>query len=448
MIKGILGTLSSAKAKMPVIYSILLIIAIPTVLIINTWWNVRSFERDMDFAVREKALGMQRSFAAVASTQPTVASNLNNALEKARELEPSLLAASVLVPDNNDGFEIVAGSDAREEEDGDIFLNQLVWSEEKSYFAKVYDEKSGQNVWMVISPIYNTLGNKYGLLNFRVSSLAVDEVVARTTKDALIILATSTVLVILLLINHLRFFEQSLMVDKLKKLDELKDDFISVATHELKNPIVVVRGAASMIRDNYQNQMKEEHRNWLDMIDSGVSDLNNLVQDLLNVTRIEQGRLDFSLTPLNVATIVTDVCKKLEYSAQGKGLTIHNYMYEKEVMVMGQEDRLREVFLNLVGNAIKYTPEGTVTVNFQDDPKGINLIVKDTGVGITPANKEKLFNRFVRIYNEKTDGVPGTGLGLWITKALVERMEGKIFVDSVINEGTVFTVYLKKPDVK
>lgn len=444
MIKKLLGSIAQVKGKLPIIYSVLLIVAIPLALILNTWWNLRSFERDMDFAVREKVLGMQRTFVALMQDELLTQNNVEQVLERIKINEPSLIAASVLTKNKVDEFDMLATTEAEVDDEEAVFINQLAWSQKESYFAKTYDAETDQNVWMVISPMFNSSGEKIGLTNFKVSTANVDKVVNRTTRDALIILVISTVLVLLLLINHLRFFEQSLLVNKLKQLDGMKNDFIAVATHELKNPLVVVRGAVDMIRDHYKDNIQPELQEWLAMIDTGIYDLNNLVQDLLNVSRIEQNRLDFNTKPANLSAMVDQLVMQMQTAAAGKGLQLLVDKPMQPVWAMVQEDRMKEVMQNLVGNAIKYTPAGSVTVAMAVDDKQVKLMVKDTGVGIAPEDKEKLFGRFVRIYNDQTKDVPGTGLGLWITKQYIERMQGKIFVDSILGQGTVFTVVLNR----
>ena len=109
---------------------------------------------------------------------------------------------------------------------------------------------------------------------------------------------------------------------------------------------------------------------------------------------------------------------------------------------MGNADRLREVLTNIVGNAIKYTPSGSVTISTTTERNKVQIIVQDTGIGIAPDDRKHLFQKFSRIQTDKTRDIPGTGLGLWITKQLIEQMKGSIFVDSVGGKGTTFTIVL------
>jgi two-component system phosphate regulon sensor histidine kinase PhoR len=325
-----------------------------------------------------------------------------------------------------------------------LFLNQLVWSQEESYFTKTYDPAIRQDVWMVISPVYDTQHQKIGLANFKVSTSAIDTVIDRTSRDAIVILFISVIAVILLIINHLRLFERSLMVDKLQQIDKMKDDFISVASHELKTPLTAIKGSVSIIRGNFKNNIPPELTEWFDMINDSVARLNDLVNDLLNVSRIEQNRLAFELSSVDSAAIITEVVNQLKFSAQTKSLQLIYQPSPVPLLVQANPNRFREVMVNLIGNAIKYTLTGSVTIREITEDKTIRFIIQDTGVGIAPEDKEKLFQKFSRVFNEKTRDVPGSGLGLWITKAMIERMNGKIYVDSVLDQGTVFTVVLNK----
>jgi signal transduction histidine kinase len=248
--------------------------------------------------------------------------------------------------------------------------------------------------------------------------------------------------VVLLLINHLKFFQQSLFVEKLKQLDQMKDDFISVASHELRTPLTAIKSYAAMMAKDFQGKIPEKIKKRMDIINFSIQRLEQLINDLLNVSRLEQGKLDFQLSPVNTDEIITEIINQLRVTAEQKQLQL-NYNARPDLQsAQSHPDRLREVLLNLIGNAIKYTKQGQVQITQKQENNKLYILIQDTGIGISPEDREKLFQKFSRIRNEQTQDISGTGLGLWITKTIVEKMQGKIYLDSVIGQGTVVTVIL------
>lgn len=411
-------------------------------LVLNTWWNLRAFQRDMDFAVREKALGIQRSMTVWLASQAIDEAVLTEQLVAIAAQEPAIVSLSVMARQPTGVLAVVATTNnAYTEGDEKLVLNEMAAQQDEPFFTKTYDQFSAQNVWVAVAPFGDEDSAARGLLNLKVSGEVVESIVNRTSRDAMIILMVSIGLVVLLLVNHLHFFERALLVDKLKQIDQMKDDFISVASHELKTPLTAIAGCVMMLK---KLPLAKEASEWVVMIDDSVSRLKELVNDLLNVSRIEQNRMDFVLTKVNSTEVVGAVIRQLTFTAQQKNLALAYEPENPPVLIMANGERYREVLVNLVGNAIKYTLKGGVRVYHTVEEKTVKLVVQDSGVGIAPENKEKLFTKFTRLYDEKTRDVPGTGLGLWITKEMVERMGGKIYVDSIVGQGTVFTVVLSR----
>lgn len=434
------------KGRTPIVYSLVIIALIPLFLVLNTLWNLRAYERDMHFAVREKVLFIQQMSGVLFQNSELTNEALNPILDQIRQDMPAVISMSVLTRSGaTEDFQVVATTrlDAIET-DEKMLVNMLAWTEERSFFTQIYDPILQNSVWSVVAPIYGQDGHKIGLVNIKVSTDQVDAVVARTTRDALIILLATVGIAILLLLNHAKFYERSLLYEKLKEVDRMKDDFISVASHELRTPLTAIKGYAEMVERDLGEQISANTRKYMYVIKQSIQRLDNLVEDLLNVSRIEQNRLDFNLSGVNSATVIAEVLEQLLPNAQAKGLELINHATDASIIVLSQPDRLREVLFNLIGNAIKYTIDGQVEVSQETKSDLVNIYVKDSGIGISPQDKARLFQKFSRLRNEKTQDVPGTGLGLWITKEIVEKMHGKIYVDSVLDQGTVFTVTLQR----
>lgn len=241
--------------------------------------------------------------------------------------------------------------------------------------------------------------------------------------------------IMILLLRHARIVDYTVLYRKLAEVDKLKDDFISMAAHELRTPLSIIRGYASMLVESKSLAEGDHHQ--AELIDRSAVQLNALVEDLLNVMRIEQGRMDFTFVSLDLASAAQEVADMFSISAREKGLAL---TYEKNgaVMAVLDADRIRQVLINIVGNAVKYTPAGAVTIKvFSDDTKKRAVVrVSDTGIGISAEEQKNLFGKFYRVKSDETKQIRGTGLGLWITKQLVLNMKGTISVESIKGKGT------------
>lgn len=445
MFKKIWIQISAYKDKFPIVYSIILITLIPLTLVFNTWWNVRAFNRDSNFAVREQALAVQKTLATFLVQNDLESSWLQTTLENIRKTQTSITRISILKYTDNGEFLVLSSAGLGQNSvDEQLFLNQMAWTGKETFFTQSYDVENGRNVWIAVGPVLDDQGKAKALINLKISTETVDQIINRTTRDSVIVLVISVGVIILLLLNHLRFFERSMLVDKLKEIDKMKDDFISVASHELRTPLTAIKSGVSMIKEDFQQNIPSQIQEWFGIIDQSVARLNDLVNDLLNVSRLEQNRLDFVLTPVNADEMLKEIVSQLQFSAIEKKLQLNLELGNDTSLINVQADRLREVFTNLIGNAIKYTKQGKVTVSKIVEKSTVRYLVQDTGIGLAPEDKEKLFMKFSRIANDQTKDIPGTGLGLWITKTIVEKMKGKIFVDSILGQGTVFTVVFEK----
>jgi signal transduction histidine kinase len=169
--------------------------------------------------------------------------------------------------------------------------------------------------------------------------------------------------------------------------------------------------------------------------------LGDLVEDLLDVSRIEQGRMKIDATPEQPEKIIAEVMEELESNAKTKGLAFEFKKPEAPLPSIEVDSaRLKQVLVNIFGNALKYTPKGSVTITAYVDENLVKIKCTDTGLGMTAQARERLFEKFYRIRTDDTAQIPGTGLGLWITKQLVELQKGKIYVDSIEKVGTQITI--------
>lgn len=230
----------------------------------------------------------------------------------------------------------------------------------------------------------------------------------------------------------------------------MKDEFISMASHELRAPITGIRGYLKMILDKSFGELPDEVEEKLTLVASETDRLHDLVEDLLEVSRIEQQRIDLDIKPLDSQSIIEGMIQTFALQAKEKGLELKFTKQADLPKMKADESRLKQILVNLISNAIKYTPQGSVSLSSElvtGKQPMIKIKVSDTGLGMTAKDRDKLFEKFYRVKNEKTSGITGTGLGLWITKQLILLMKGDIYVDSIENVGTHVTILLPADQV-
>lgn len=233
---------------------------------------------------------------------------------------------------------------------------------------------------------------------------------------------------------------------RLKELDQLKDDFVSITSHELRTPMTVIRSYAWMVLNKSDIELSEKMKKSLVRILISAERLINLVNDLLNVSRIEAQRIEINPQPLNLISLVKDIIDEIYYSKSTEKNIQFIILEQKLPEVFADPDKLRQVLLNLVGNSVKFTPPGgKITFSFFTDGQVVETSVKDSGVGISKEDLGRLFQKFGRLDTSyiSISSSGGTGLGLYISKKLIELMHGKIWAESEgVGKGTTFTFSL------
>jgi PAS domain S-box-containing protein len=239
--------------------------------------------------------------------------------------------------------------------------------------------------------------------------------------------------------------------ERLKELDELKSDFVSNVSHELRTPLTAIKGSVDNMLDGITGPLNEKQTRYLSRIKANSDRLARLINDLLDLSRIEAGiRLRYMNTFL--LPIATEVIETLRPMAAEKRIQIEVAPDAENVTAWVDSDRISEILINLVGNAIKFTPsEGRVRIHLHSiGGKFVKITVADTGPGIPADHASRVFDRFYQVTQAELQKTRGTGLGLSIAKALVEMHGGKIWLESVEGEGStfVFTLPIEQPGVE
>ncbi|OGC56190.1 hypothetical protein A3H26_03180 [candidate division WWE3 bacterium RIFCSPLOWO2_12_FULL_36_10] len=232
---------------------------------------------------------------------------------------------------------------------------------------------------------------------------------------------------------------------KLQELDQMKTDFISIASHQLRTPLTAIKGYSSMILEGTYGDTSLKIKGAVDKIFQSAQRLIYIVNDLLDVSRIEQGRFQLALEEVKIANVLKDVVEELRTNAQKKNLDLsfNVSIDDAEVKIKADPSKIRQVLTNLVDNAIKYTPSGYVKAELQRVGATVLISVKDSGAGISPETLSNLFQKFTRAKNVAKLHTDGSGLGLYIAKQIIDAHQGKIWAESTgEGHGSRFCVEL------
>jgi PAS domain S-box-containing protein len=227
--------------------------------------------------------------------------------------------------------------------------------------------------------------------------------------------------------------------------DRAKTEFISTVSHELRTPMTSIKGYADLLLIGAAGDINENQQRFLSVIKSNADRLSILVNDLLDISRIESGRVKLELKPISIEAVVEAVVTSLRARLEEKQQTLRVLMSEDDLpRVYGDRDRVIQILTNLVSNAHQYTPAGgALTIGVHETDGYLQIDVSDTGIGIAQENQPKVFDRFFRADDPIVQEFPGTGLGLPIVKSLVEMHEGHIWLTSEPGVGTTFSFTLR-----
>jgi len=240
-----------------------------------------------------------------------------------------------------------------------------------------------------------------------------------------------------------RTSELTLALEEVKKISKRKTDFVSSVSHELRTPLTSIKGYASILISGKLGALPEEARQRIEKINHHSDELAQLVNDLLDISRIESGRIAMNQEPQDLKIIADDAVDLLSMQLKEKQITLNTDMPAESYLVWTDKSQLERVFINLIGNAIKFTPpKGIINIGCHKVNNRVQVDITDTGCGIPSEAQEAIFEEFYRVDNPINQQVKGTGLGLTLVKHIIEAHKGRIWVKSKVGQGSTFSFTL------
>jgi len=242
--------------------------------------------------------------------------------------------------------------------------------------------------------------------------------------------------------------ELSEALEAIKIISKRKTDFISAVSHELRTPLTSIKGYSSILAAGKLGELPTAAKERIEKINKHSDNLTNLINNLLDISRIESGRVEMKMEKINLLNMVAEIGDMLAPPIKERGLTLVLRLPETLPSAVGDKIQIERVFINLVGNAMKFTPAGgQITVTAEDAGERLKVSVTDSGIGITEKDLDKIFDEFYRVDNDVNTKVKGTGLGLALVKYIVEAHKGRLAASSKVGQGTTFSFTLPKTSV-
>lgn len=232
-------------------------------------------------------------------------------------------------------------------------------------------------------------------------------------------------------------------IDHLQRLQKMRSQFLANVSHELRTPIFAIQGFIETLLSGAIND-KKVNMHFLKKANHYTINLSSLLNDLIDISMIESGEMRMNYGYFNINELLSSITNEQKNLADEKHIDLIFHPANNELQLFGDKDKIKQVMVNLLQNAIKYTEKGSVEVSVEESDRTATVIVKDTGIGIHEKYLDRIFERFYRVDKARSKSVGGTGLGLAIVKHIVEAHGYKVIVKSAVDEGSEFAFQLKK----
>lgn len=435
-------TILFIKENPGIILSLVLVIFIPVAIFFNTFYTVSLFQKNIDIITQEKAVLVEDIISSRVREYMSDPEGLSKMINNILENNEDIRLFSILVPTEDDeSFSFVASNNpSLVNTTTESVRNVLAWTRPEGIAEIVAGDS--ERFWNVTKVIRGEDEKKLGLVSLSFSLDTADRLVNKSINRSYVVLFLTIVVVLLLVSNQARLFGYALTVQKLKEVDKMKDTFVSMASHELRSPLTAIRGNLEFLTEKHEKTMDEESWHFLSNIILSVDRLGALVNDILEVSRMEGNRIPVTISVVDPLPIISGSIEEMRAQATRKSLEIQYIPMENAPSIKADSDRLKQIVVNLLSNAIKYTPKGHIEVTTEIQKKEFVITVADTGLGMSAEDRTHLFQKFYRIQNDQTKGIVGTGLGLWIVRELARKMNGDITVESIKGVGSHFSMHI------
>jgi len=232
-------------------------------------------------------------------------------------------------------------------------------------------------------------------------------------------------------------------IEYLQRLQKMRSQFLANVSHELRTPIFSIQGYIETLLNGAINDPKV-NKHFLQKANQNTLNLSNLLNDLIDISMIETGEMRMNYSYFNINEVLSGTVQEQKNIAEAKNIELVFTAAPKEMLLFGDKDKIKQVLVNLIQNAVKYTEKGKVEVKVEDQNKFAKIIVMDTGIGIPEKYLDRIFERFYRVDKARSRAIGGTGLGLAIVKHIIEAHNSKVEVASQVDRGSEFSFMLKK----
>lgn len=466
MFEFIKSGFSFIKKNPTILFSLVLIVLLPVAIYFNTFLTIQSLQDAINMGLQSQAITINNTLGSLVERDFAAQGQANTAMiqKTIDDLAGNIAAAAgdganaksnvnlekirVIIKEGSD-FKIIAAQDASEVGQTlnlDPSLNgervvSIAWANASDVMTPT--EENNDKFWRVIKVLTDKDTHEaYGLISADIPLRETDNITVSAVIRAYIILILAIIMVLFLTLQHTRLFAFVSRTQVLEEENKVKGQFIRMAGHELQGPITNMKWVLEALTEEMANA-PDIQKQYLERITISINGLGKLVTDILEVSHLQQGKMDFEPAKILPADIIAQIINNVKLKAEGKGLKISYQSNDFRYYVNVNQARFTQIVTNLVENAIKYTPAGEIKVSIKAETgRGRCIItVQDTGFGISAEGQKNLFSQFYRVKTEANAGIPGTGLGLWMAREMARKMGGDIMLESIERMGSRFFVY-------
>ncbi|MEM9336250.1 MAG: HAMP domain-containing sensor histidine kinase [Patescibacteria group bacterium] len=432
--RAIYNGLQYSKNHPQILFVFIFVVVLPVLFLYSGQQFLEAGRLNQDRLQKDRVGLLQDTFVLLLEINNFNGVSLQDSINEIAALNPDITKFRITKRDEDAFIPVAALNDAVvgvPEAETDFYRAAGLRTDESLVFPFI---SNGERHWQVFRYVGNN-GSSDWFIFSELSLAQVDAAMQTNEQRAYILLFPIIIIVMLLGYWQFRNTDYRYLYLEAEEANKTRDLFTNMITHELRAPLTAMKGYASMIEED--DTITAQQREYGKRIRLSSERLVSIVNDLLEVARIQSGRLHIDYTSVDVSRTIAAVIEELKPSADAKGITMSQSSADTNVVTIeSDEKRLHQILINIVSNSIKYTPQGTIDIGVTSNNKQVEIRVKDTGMGISAEDQQKLFAPFSRVGGQSIEGITGTGLGMWITKQLIEHLNGSVGVESIKDVGT------------